>query len=144
VPSDDPADLCRHANLADQSFRRRGYPGDSVSCDDGHAATASVGRYAANALGLHDMHGNVWEWVEDCSHDESYKGAPDDGSAWIEGGECGNRVVRGGSWRDGPQFLRSANRNWSSADLRVNFLGFRVARTLTAGAGAIMVAPGAH
>ena len=55
------------------------------------------------------MHGNVWEWVEDCWH-EDYSGAPVDGSAWTSGGDCGKRVLRGGSWYDYPRYLRSANR----------------------------------
>ena len=58
--------------------------------------TAPVGSFSPNAWGVHDMHGNVWEWVEDCWND-SYVGAPSDGSAW-ESGECGYRVLRGGSW----------------------------------------------
>ena len=59
--------------------------------------TAPVGSFAANAFGLYDMHGNVWEWVEDCFHD-NYEGAPDDGSAWTADGDCNSRVLRGGSW----------------------------------------------
>ena len=58
--------------------------------------TAPVGSFSANAWGLHDLHGNVWEWVQDCSND-SYVGAPTDGSAWTSG-DCGRRVIRGGSW----------------------------------------------
>ena len=60
-------------------------------------STAPVGSFVANAWGLHDVHGNVWEWVEDCSH-ENYEGAPGDGSVWTSGGNCGRRVLRGGSW----------------------------------------------
>ena len=59
--------------------------------------TAPVGSFKPNAFGLYDMVGNVWEWVEDCFHD-NYNGAPTDGSAWIEGGNCKFRVVRGGAW----------------------------------------------
>jgi formylglycine-generating enzyme required for sulfatase activity len=88
-----------------------------------------VGSFAANPFGLHDMHGNVWQWLQDCDH-QDYKGAPQDGSPWVEGSECHHRMVRGGSWRDGPQFLRSADRGWNTSDGRLNFLGFRVARTL--------------
>jgi formylglycine-generating enzyme required for sulfatase activity len=92
--------------------------------------TAPVGSFAANAFGLHDMHGNVWEWVEDCYHGD-YKGAPTDGSAWIAGGECGRRVVRGGGWLDVPQNLRAASRFGNSATGRDHLLGFRVGRTLS-------------
>ena len=101
-----------------------------------------VGEKKPNAFGLYDMHGNVSEWVEDCYH-ESYDGAPMDGSAWTTG-DCPSRVIRGGSWIELPQALRSAGRNWNDSDIRVSGLGFRVGRTLSAGAGAIMVAPGAH
>jgi formylglycine-generating enzyme required for sulfatase activity len=88
--------------------------------------TAEVGSLPANAFGLHDMHGNVWEWVEDCWND-SYKGAPRDGSAWTTG-DCDRHVVRGGSWVDLPWVLRVANRNAFGASYRGYLRGFRVAR----------------
>ena len=91
--------------------------------------TAPVGSFQANAFGLHDVHGNVWEWVEDCWND-SYAGAPTDGSAW-EQEDCNARVLRGGSWIDNPRFLRSANRDGLTIGYRSNFVGFRVARRLT-------------
>jgi formylglycine-generating enzyme required for sulfatase activity len=74
------------------------------------------------------MSGNVWEWVEDCWHD-NYNGAPSDGSASTSGcsGEV-RRVLRGGSWYLTPDFLRAALRNNSPPDYRFNSLGFRVAR----------------
>ena len=90
--------------------------------------TQPVGRKAANAFGLHDMHGNVYEWVEDPWHD-SYEGAPTDGSLWVKEGES-RRVVRGGSWLDGPQYLRAADRGAFSPGDRMIGLGFRLARTL--------------
>src|SRR5262252_251730 len=68
--------------------------------------TAPVGSFPANSFGLHDMVGNVWEWTEDCWH-PNYDGAPADGSAWTTG-DCSRRVVRGGSWVNNPQGLRSA------------------------------------
>ena len=92
--------------------------------------TSPVGSFAPNGFGLHDVHGNVWEWVEDCWH-EDYVGAPGDGRAWTVGGDCEGRVLRGGSWGHKPQYLRSALRSWGTAGLRVDyFYGFRVARTL--------------
>jgi len=91
--------------------------------------TVEVGSFPANAFGLHDMHGNMWEWVEDCWN-ESYKGAPLDGSARTTG-ECGYRGQRGGSWFNLPWFLRSAIRSRNEADYRVDYIGLRVARTLT-------------
>jgi formylglycine-generating enzyme required for sulfatase activity len=91
--------------------------------------TAPVGSFAPNQFGLYDMHGNVWEWVEDCLH-TNYEGAPKDGSAWLAQGDCNHRVVRGGSWAGYPVGLRSALRFWYSSDDHGNDLGFRVARTL--------------
>jgi formylglycine-generating enzyme required for sulfatase activity len=92
--------------------------------------TAPVGSFAANAFGLHDMHGNVWEWVEDCVNN-SYEGAPTDGSAWMASGDCGARVVRGGSWINSPLVLRSANRSKIATGIRNYNLGFRIGRILT-------------
>ncbi len=91
--------------------------------------TAPVGSFPANAWGLHDMHGNVWEWVQDCWNG-SYQGAPADGSAW-ESGDCSRRVLRGGSWGDEPWFLRAAARLRSPTGERNYYIGFRIARTLT-------------
>jgi formylglycine-generating enzyme required for sulfatase activity len=92
--------------------------------------TAPVGKFDPNKFGLYDMVGNVYTWVEDCFHDH-YDGAPTDGSARIEDGDCNNRVVRGGSWRSAPENLRSAHRGWDTPDIRNNNLGLRLARTLT-------------
>jgi formylglycine-generating enzyme required for sulfatase activity len=75
------------------------------------------------------MHGNVWEWVEDCLH-TNYEDAPNDGSAWIAQSDCSNRVIRGGSWASYPVGLRSALRFWLSADDHSIDIGFRVGRTL--------------
>ena len=91
--------------------------------------TAPVGSFGPNGWGLHDMHGNVWEWVQDCWNG-SYGGAPSDGSAW-ERGDCSQRVLRGGSWINLPRYLRSAYRNWITTTSRYVIDGFRVARTIT-------------
>ncbi len=90
--------------------------------------TAPVGSFPANRFGLHDMHGNVWEWVEDCFQD-SYDDAPRDGAAG-NSGDCADRVIRGGSWSSNPNILRSANRSADTTLIRYSYLGFRVARTL--------------
>jgi formylglycine-generating enzyme required for sulfatase activity len=74
------------------------------------------------------MNGNVREWVEDCWND-SYRGAPGDGSAW-QGGDCSRRVSRGGGWRDLSLYVRSAERFSFGPAGRDIHLGFRVARTL--------------
>ena len=92
--------------------------------------TLSVGSFPSNGFGLHDVHGNVWEWVEDCWH-AGYAGAPKDGRAWTTGGDCTYHVLRGGSWTDLPRSLRAANRGGNETGFRYNFNGFRVARTLT-------------
>ena len=91
--------------------------------------TAPVGSFAPNAFGLYDMHGNVYEWVEDCWNG-SYADAPSDGGARLSG-DCAKRVLRGGSWYVDPRYLRAAARNGSTAGYRNSGDGFRVARTLT-------------
>ena len=90
--------------------------------------TLPVGSFPANGFGLHDVHGNVYEWVQDCWN-ASYRGAPSDESAW-ESGNCSRRVLRGGSWSDDPRDLRSADRNGYDSGNRFSYDGFRVARTL--------------
>jgi formylglycine-generating enzyme required for sulfatase activity len=74
------------------------------------------------------MLGNVWEWVEDCYH-PSYDEAPTDGSAWTEQ-RCSQHVLRGGSWAGYPAAVRSALRLWFGPDVRLNVMGFRIARSL--------------
>ena len=90
--------------------------------------TVLVDSFQPNPWGLYQVHGNVWEWTEDCWHD-NYSGAPSDGSAWTSGG-CSDRVLRGGAWYFYPWLLRAAFRLWNSTDSRDNVVGFRVGRTL--------------
>jgi formylglycine-generating enzyme required for sulfatase activity len=102
--------------------------------DNENERTAPVGQFPANAFDLHDMNGNVWEWVEDC-YQSNYNGAPPNGSALIFR-DCVNHVVRGGSWSawtGSPQSARSASRDNYAKDQRRSFIGFRIARTLTPG-----------
>ena len=102
----DETPICRYANIADQTAKRTIGNAETwtfADCDDGYAYTVPVCKFAPNALGIHDVHGNVTEWTEDCAH-EDYQGAPTDGSP------C---VSPGGSVRD-----------------RSESLGFRLARTL--------------
>ena len=87
--------------------------------------TTSVGQFPPNAFGLYDMHGNVWEWCEDDWH-ENYEGAPKDGSAWLSK-ISSTRVVRGGSWSDGPGDCRSADRYGDFPVNSYDLGGFRVA-----------------
>jgi formylglycine-generating enzyme required for sulfatase activity len=107
---------------------------DNANCDGcgspwDDKQTAPVGSFKPNAFGLYDMHGNVDEWVEDVWHD-NYRGAPVDGSAWLEGGDASLRVVRGGSWLDNPWNLRAASRGGQPSGTWRSNLGFRLARTL--------------
>ena len=92
--------------------------------------TAPVGEHEgrkSNEFGLYDMSGNVCEWVEDCFHG-NYQNAPVDGSTWLEteGGDCGDRVLRGGSWGGDPGSLRSSLRPWDTTLNRNSYLGFRL------------------
>jgi len=95
---------------------------------DGFSFSSPVGSYPANALGVYDMHGNVYEWVADCYHD-SYEGAPNDGSAWQQA-ECKVVVIRGNDWGEAPIFSRSGNRNASVPDNRGDWIGVRLVREL--------------
>jgi formylglycine-generating enzyme required for sulfatase activity/uncharacterized caspase-like protein len=129
---DNEDDMCRYGNGADQTAKSKiaGIKDWTfVNCSDGYAYTAPVGSFLPNAFGLYDMHGNAWQWVEDCWHD-NYQGAPTDGSAW-GGGDCSRRVLRGGSWLINPGYLRAAERLWVATVIRSSFLGFRLGRTLT-------------
>ena len=90
--------------------------------------TVPVASFTVNPWGLYQVHGNVWEWTEDC-YDPSYSGAQNDGSPRTAG-DCKRRVLRGGSWGSIPRYLRSAARNRGLPDSRDYSVGFRVARTL--------------
>jgi formylglycine-generating enzyme required for sulfatase activity len=90
-------------------------------------ATSPSGSFPPNAFGLYDMHGNAWQWTQDCWH-ANYEGAPADGSAWITG-SCVDRVMRGGSWNCSPATLRAAEREVHDLSGRYAVVGFRVART---------------
>ncbi len=90
--------------------------------------TAPAGSFALSPFQLHAMPGNVWEWTEDCWHD-SYQGAPGTQQAWLDGGDCQRRVLRGGSWFNKPNYLTSAYRGSNKRNYRGNNLGFRLAET---------------
>ncbi len=89
--------------------------------------TAPVGSFAANPFGIYDTVGNVWEWVVDPWH-SNYKNAPNDGQSWETGGDNSSRVLRGGSWKDGQRYLRTAYRGDLAPDYRYDHFGFRVVR----------------
>ena len=90
--------------------------------------TVQVGSFVPNPWGLYQVHGNIWDWTEDCYHD-SYSGAPADGAAWTSG-DCSRHVRRGGSWYLYPYYLRSATRTGRPAGDRDIYTGLRVGRTL--------------
>lgn len=127
-------DGCEYANGADLSSAAD-LPGWTVAqCHDGYLHSAEVGTFKPNGFGLHDMLGNVAEWIEDCWN-ETFEGAPIDGSVWREG-NCSRPILRGASWHDDPRFLRSANRygfealDWDNKESRYYNFGFRVARSI--------------
>ena len=111
----------QYANGEDN--RQNGWP------SDGFKRTAPVGSFKPNGFGLYDVSGNVWEWVEDCWH-ENYKDAPNTGSAWIGGGDCQFRTLRGGSWSTLAKDLRSASRYYSYPADNLYAVGFRVVQEL--------------
>jgi formylglycine-generating enzyme required for sulfatase activity len=122
------SDACANADVADQSAARR-YPGWSVfTCDDGYVYTAPVGSFKANTFGLNDMLGNVFQWTQDCWHDD-YVGAPTDGSARSDG-DCAEHELRGGSWFSSPAYVRASYRNRFAPDYRTSSVGFRLVREL--------------
>jgi formylglycine-generating enzyme required for sulfatase activity len=122
------AAACANANVADASAAQR-YPGWTVfDCDDGYVFTAPVGSFKANAFGLNDMLGNVFQWTEDCWHAD-YVGAPIDGSARSDG-DCSEHELRGGSWFSNPDYVRANYRNHFAADYRTSSVGIRLVREI--------------
>ncbi len=126
---DDPRQLCNYANIADISGQKAHRWSPVTDCDDGYADLAPVGRFQPNAFGLHDMLGNAAEWVADCWH-PTYDNAPSDGSAWIVGGNCSQRMVRGGSFYNLWHAVRSSKRYSNAIYTKFDTIGFRVARPL--------------
>ncbi|MGQ0528237.1 MAG: formylglycine-generating enzyme family protein [Panacagrimonas sp.] len=121
---------CDYANTFDIAGRgERSNWFWSIHCLDGYAYTSPVGSFPPNPWGLFDMHGNVWEWVQDCWHSD-YTGAPADGSPWVGGtnSDCGKRVNRGGGWGNHPRTMRAAKRDADAATGSGDAFGFRVVR----------------
>ncbi|MBN9371152.1 MULTISPECIES: formylglycine-generating enzyme family protein [unclassified Hydrogenophaga] len=127
---DDPAGLVRVGNTFDEdaaanwpAWRDRALPGR-----DGHAFTAPVGRYAPNAFGLHDLHGNVWEWVSDWYGEDYYARSPTEDPQGPADGSV--KVRRGGSWHTWPLYARCGFRNWNTVQTRYTLVGIRLVREL--------------
>lgn len=112
----------------DQANYNGNYLYDGGAKGEYRKKTLPVKSLQPNPWGLYQVHGNVWEWVEDCSND-NYEGAPADGSAWLEG-NCALRVQRGGSWDGVPWNVRSARRAMDNRGNRYDNVGFRCARVL--------------
>lgn len=132
------SEQCVYANGMDVTGKAQvpGVTWTAANCTDGHAYTAPAGTLRPNAFGLHHMHGNAWEWVQDVWHD-NYTGAPTDGSAWTQAGDRARRVLRGGSWGSIAAVLRSAFRGRNAPDHRDDIIGFRIARTASASTASV-------
>lgn len=119
---------CDHANVYDVSaIDAHGFPWPNARCNDRAPGLAPVGGYKPNAFGVHDIIGNVREWVMDC-YTASYAGRPRDARAWTWQGGCVRKSVRGGSWISRPRDARAPARDSELAAHRQSDLGFRVAR----------------
>ena len=128
---DSPESLCNKVNIMTTATAQKfGSPdswSDRLMCNADHSFTQPVGSYDPNPYGLDDMIGNAWEWVSDCFN-ETFKGAPTDGSAWTTG-DCSKRLVTGGAYHSAPYLARAATRGAGlGMDEHVFAAGFRVAR----------------
>ncbi len=130
---DSRFDTCNYANVrsagADAISTRQAIADerDGFPCDDGYVHSSPVGSFLPNAFGLHDMQGNVWEWVADCNH-KNYAGAPSDGSAWLDDRGCQFGVIRSGSFLNLVERSSTTVRAGRPREGRATNMGFRVVR----------------
>jgi formylglycine-generating enzyme required for sulfatase activity len=122
-------DMCKYANIPDNSMLLLNKKFGVIPCADGYQGPAPVGKFKPNAFALYDMIGNVWEWVEDCWH-ESFVGAPNDNSPWLQDSDCNKRVIRGAAYDDLSLIHGVADRRQWSAGAQHCAIGFRVAREI--------------
>jgi len=128
----DAEQACQYANIrspgADTISKRQAKSDveDGFTCDDGAAHSSAVGSYLPNDFGLYDMQGNAWEWVADCNH-KDYRGAPTDGSAWLDEGPCQFGVIRSGSFLNRVERSSTTTRAGRPQSGRATNMGFRVA-----------------
>ena len=130
LPSEAEWEYAARAGTTTDYFWGNDIGQNNANCDGcgsewDNKQTAPVGSFKANPFGLQDMNGNVYEWVQDCLHD-SYTDAPSDGTVWEKGGDCGRRVLRGGSWFNLPGLLRSSSSFNRMSGSRDFYIGFRV------------------
>ena len=121
------------ARAGSDTIREEWYSRNKANCAGcgsswDNSKTAPVASFEANDFGVHDMHGNVWEWTQDCWNN-SYMGAPNDGSAWLSG-NCFNRILRGGAWYTVPSRMYSTRRVSENSKERHSGAGFRIARDI--------------
>ena len=137
LPSEAEWEYAARAGTATARWWGASIGGGNANCNGcgsrwDNSQFAPTGSFGPNPFGLYDMLGNVWQWTEDCWN-PSYRGAPADGTAWTSG-DCGRRVLRGGSWSNLPKFIRAAARSSGGAPGRdVDYsgdAGFRVARSI--------------
>lgn len=132
LPTEAEWEYAARAGIKTSYSRGNDIGHNRANCDGSGGAwdnkqTAPVGGFGAGPSGLRDMHGHVWEWLEDCSHND--RDAPANVRARTSG-DCEYRVLRGGPWNDGPRPLRSANRGWSWPSYRFDVYGFQLVREL--------------
>ncbi len=119
--------LAQYGNVADASAKHTFSTGTTIAADDSYTFTAPVGRFKANPFGVHDMHGNLWEWCQDWYDKDYYAGSSTDDPGGPSSGEY--RIVRGGSWNFNAWDNRAGNRFRLAPDDRHLYYGFRLART---------------